>query len=307
MKLLVSVALVCLCGLCWTQAQAQTEEIGFASIKNMIEAVVPQIVTSITQTDPQIHTIAIWNLDSGVDQKIDMTFLEDRLTSGLVAANQFKRFVVIDRPGLQLLAAEKQLQLVEIVDRKRMREVGQALEIDAFLYGSVSLQANSFVLELKLMDPSRAAIVWGETFEARDPVREAKNQRAIEEAERNLRMQKLSKERKSEASAAFRSLILPGLGQFYASRNSEGISFLFVEGIAGSLILVSAIENSGDDNNLVTIGTALIVANHLVSTIHAAIAANRYNTNLEKRLSEGVQISWKPETQQLGLRYTHRF
>ncbi len=304
MRLAVCIMLI---SLCIAQAEAQVGGPGFASVKNMIEDVVPKVVSSIINADPQIKTIAIWHLDAAVNQQIDMTLLEERLTSGLVAANQFKRFVVIDRPGLQLLAEEKGLELVNVVDRKLMRQVGQALDIDGFLYGSVNLQSDSLILALRLLDPRRAAIVWGETFEAKDPVLEAKRRQAIEEAERSLKAQKLIKNRKSEASAALRSMLLPGLGQFYTSQSSEGISFLFVDGVAVSLVFLSYLSENSGGTDLVTVGVALLVANRLVSTIHAAISANRYNVNLEQSLGEGAELSWNPRTSQLRFGYTHRF
>jgi len=125
--------------------------VGFAQedkpiLANMIDDAVVKAVESMSVIEPGIKTVSIWSLEAAAGSVVDVALVEKKLSLGLVRAENFKRFTVLDSPALQMLADEKSLELSQVIDRKRMVEVGNALEIDAFLYGSVALEGEEIIL-----------------------------------------------------------------------------------------------------------------------------------------------------------------
>ena len=290
--------------------------VGFAQvdkpiIANMIDDAVAKAVESMSTVAPKIKAISIWSLEAAAGSAVDVALVEKRLSLGLVRAEDFKRFTVIDAPALQMRAAEKNLELSKVIDRKKMVEVGKALEIDAFLYGSVTLEGEEVILTLNLIDTKMGNLAWFDEIRGHDQILIAKREKEAEMAKADLERQQAARKMKSEPDAVLRSILLPGLGQFYTGNNSRGITYLFIEVIGWAIYIQDVVSDSnatsGDqsDDAQKTIGLALIGANHFASAVDAGLSAYHYNSELRSQYILSLNI--EPKTRQVLLSYSYRF
>jgi len=289
--------------------------VGFAQedkpiLTNMLEDAVAKSVKSMSAINPKIKTVSIWSLEAAAGSPIDVALVEKKLSLGLVRAGDFKRFMVIDTPALQMRAAEKGLELSKVIDRKKMVEVGVALGIDAFLYGSVALEGEEFILTLNLIDTKMGNLAWFDEIKGHDQVLIAKREQEAERARSDLERQQAGKKTKSEPDAVLRSILLPGLGQFYTGSNSRGITYLFIEVIGWAIYIQdvvadSSTSNKESDNAQKTIGLALIGANHIVSAVDAGLSAYRYNSALRSKYNLSLNV--EPKSKRFLLSYSYQF
>ena len=290
--------------------------VGFAQedkpiLANMIDDAVAKTVESMNTVAPKIRTVSIWSLEAAADSAIDVALVEKKLSLGLVRAEDFKRFTVIDAPALQMRAAEKSLELSKVIDRKKMVEVGKVLEIDAFLYGSVVLEGEEVILTLNLIDTKMGNLTWFDEIKGRDQILIATREQEAEMAKLALERQQAAKKMKSEPDAVLRSILMPGLGQFYTGNNSRGITYLFIEVIGWAVYIQDMVSKSDTSNEeqsddaQKTIGLALIGANHLVSAVDAGLSAYRYNSELRSKYNLSLNV--EPKTKRVLLSYSYKF
>jgi len=289
-----------------------------ASINNMIDDAVNKAVESLVNIDTKIRTIAIWSIEASSESPVDVALIEKNLTRVLIKANNFSRFTVIDGTVLQIRASELNLELSKVIDRSKMMALGTALSIDAFIYGSVALGDEEVILTLNLVSSQTGALVWWEEIRGQDPVLIARREQEAQAAQLALQKEQATKKLKSEADAVLRSLLLPGLGQFYTENNSRGISYFFIEGIAWIILLQDVLSNQTENQSTTqrNIGFALIGANHIVSSIDGGLSAYRYNEQLKSRYNLSFEI-YRPldftsglksnQTKELLLAYRYYF
>ena len=284
--------------------------VGFAQedkpiLANMIDDAVAKAVESVSAIEPGIKTVSIWSLEAATGSAIDVALVEKKLSLGLVSAGNFKRFTVIDAPALQMRAAEKNLELSKVIDRKRITEVGNALEIDAFLYGSVALEGEEVILTLNLIDTKKGNLAWFSEIKGRDQTLIAKREQKAQTEKLAWERQQAAKKMKSEPDAVLRSILLPGLGQFYTGSNSRGITYFFIEVIGWAIYIQDAVTSEQNNASQQTIGLALVGANHLASALDAGLSAYRYNSELRSKYSLSFNI--EPATKGVLLSYNYRF
>ncbi len=291
--------------LCVRRAYAQSaQEIN--SIVNMIEDAVPKVVESVVRVDPSIQIIAIWKIEAGANQPIDVSLLEDQLTTALIRAGNFRRFQVMDRVALQVRAADLKLELPEVFDRRKMMQIGKALGVEAFLIGSAALTDEGLILDLKLVSTELGLFVWADRLLGHDKAAIAQQSQRQEAAHRAIEQQRLQKQLKSSSDAMLRSLLLPGWGQFYTKSSSRGLTYLFAEAISWGIFLqASSDEDESGTNTQKQIGLALIAVNHLVSGMDAVISTNSYNQKLMSNQNLSLQLN--PRDKQIQLTYHRRF
>jgi len=290
--------------------------VGFAQedkpiLANMIDDAVVKAVESMSVIEPGIKTVSIWSLEAAAGSVVDVALVEKKLSLGLVRAENFKRFTVLDSPALQMLADEKSLELSQVIDRKRMVEVGNALEIDAFLYGSVALEGEEIILALNLIDTKKGNLAWFGEIKGSDQILIAKREQKAQMEKLAWERQQAIKKMKSEPDAVLRSILLPGLGQFYTGSNSRGITYFFIEVIGWAIYIQDVVSDSEtpnedqDNDTQKSIGLALVGANHLVSALDAGLSAYRYNSELRSKYNLSFNIETK--TKCVLLSYSCRF
>jgi len=277
----------------------------------MIEDAVLKVVESVKRADPSIQIIAIWKIEAGANQPIDVSLLEDQLTTALIRAGNFRRFQVMDRVALQVRAADLKLELPEVFDRRKMMQIGKALGVEAFLIGSAALTDEGLILDLKLVSTKLGLFVWADRLLGHDKAAIAQQSQRQEAALRAIEQQRLQKQLKSSSDAMLRSLLLPGWGQFYTKSSSRGLTYLFAEAISWGIFLQASLDkdksgtNTQKTNTQKQIGLALIAVNHLVSGMDAVISTNSYNRKLMSNQNLSLQLN--PRDKQIQLTYHRRF
>ena len=276
------------------------------SINNMIDDAVNRAVESLVNIDPKIKTIAIWSIEASSESPIDIASIEKKFTRALIKVDNFSRFTVIDGTALQIRSSELNLEFSKVIDRSKMIEIGTALNIDAFLYGSVALGDEEVILTLNLVSTQIGALVWWDEIRGQDQVLITRRKQETEAAQLALQKEQAAKKLKSKADATLRSLLLPGLGQFYTENNSRGISYFFIEGIAWITLLQDVMSDSKNKSTTQrNISIALIGANHIVSAIDAGLSAHHYNEQLKSKYNLSFKM-YQP-TKALLLTYRYYF
>jgi hypothetical protein len=304
-KQLKFVVIVFLSSIIWIPVVfPQTSNI--ASVNNMIDDAVNKAVESLVKVDTKIRTIAIWSIETSSESPIDVALVEKNLTRVLIKADSFSRFTVIDGTALQIRTSELNLELSKVIDRSKMIEIGTALNIDGFIYGSVALEDEAVILTLNLVSTQTGALIWWDEIRGQDPVLIARREQEAKAAQLALQKEQAAKKLKSEADAVLRSLLLPGLGQLYTENNSRGISYLFIEGIAWIILLQDVLSNQTEENGSAiqkNIGFALIGANHIISSIDAGLSAHSYNEQLKSKYNLSFKIYQSKRELLLTYRY----
>lgn len=308
-QFIFALILICLHGIMVSAGFSQPA-LSPASINNMIDDGVSRTVESLTNVDTRVKTIAIWSIESSAGSPIDAALVEKKLTLALVRAKNFSRFTVVDSAMLKIRIANQNLQYSKVIDRSKMMKIGEALKIQAFLYGSATLGDEEVILTLNLVDTSSGAVIWWDEINGHDPVLVALRKQEAEAAKRALERDQAMKKMKSRMDATLRSLLLPGLGQLYTDNHSRGITYFFIEGIAGIILLQAVInqsdEDDGNSNDVQrSIGIALIGANHWVSAVDAGLSAHRYNAQLKARYNLSMKLD--STEQQMLLTYKYHF
>jgi len=289
----------------------QTQNI--ASINNMIDDAVNKAVESLINVDSKIKTVAIWSIEASSESPIDVASIDKKFTRALIKADNFSRFTVIDGTVLQMRASELNLEFSKVIDRSKMIEIGKALDIDAFLYGSAALGDEEIILNLNLVDTQTGALIWLDEIRGQDPVLIARREQEAKEAQIALQREEAAKRLKSRVDATLRSLLLPGLGQLYTENNSRGITYFFIEGIAWIIFLQDVIsDQDGNGNTTETgiriqrnIGLGLIGINHIISAIDGGLSAHSYNKQLKSKYNLSLELH--KSTKQLLLTYRYHF
>ena len=277
-----------------------------ASINNMINDAVNKAVESLVSVDTKIKTVAIWTIEASSESPIDVASIEKNFTRALIKANNFSRFTVIDGTVLQMRSSELNLEFSKVIDRSKMIEIGTALNIDAFLYGSAALGDEEVILTLNLVSTQTGALVWWDEIRGQDPILIARREQKAKAAQLALQKEQAAKKMKSKVDATLRSLLLPGLGQLYTENNSRGISYFFIEGIAWIILLQDVMSDS--ENGSTTqrnISFALISTNHIVSAIDAGLSAHHYNVQLKSKYN--LSLETHQSTKQLLLTYRYYY
>lgn len=267
----------------------QTDVISYSQpqIDNMVDDAISKIVESISQTDPSIKMIAIWNLETG-QNNVDINLIEQKLTIGLIRVGSYRRFDVIDRPALEIQAEEHDLTLSRVFDRRKMMEVGKIIGIHGFIYGSIALVDDKLVFNLKLVNTDTGSFAWADEIKGEDLALIERLQQEQIETQQALERQTALKRLKSGTKATLESLALPGLGQFYIEESSRAVTYLFIEAISWGVVIQAALadDNSADTRKFIGIG--MIGLNHFVSALDAVIFTERHN----RRIKDQYNISF---------------
>ncbi len=304
MKKLTIICLLCLFPTLSISAfgQGDVTSGGQPQIDNMVNDAISKIGDSIVHTDSSIEKIAIWSLETGQNDIIDANSIEEKLTLALIKAESYRRFSVIDRIALETQAEEHNLTFSKVFDRRKMMEIGKAIDVHGFVYGSVALVDDKLVFNLKLIGTEIGLIVWADEIEGQDKDFLERLQQEQIEVQQVIERQSALKRLKSSNKAALESLILPGLGQFYIEDSSRATTYLFIEAISLVVVTQAALANDDSADTRKFIGMGIIGLNHFVSALDAAIFTERRNRRIKKRYNLAfVTYSQKQ------VRFTYKF
>jgi len=304
MKKLTIICLLCLFSALIESVFAQSDVTSHEQpqIDNMFDDAITKIGKSIVQINPSIKRIAIWNLETGQGDIINTILIEEKLTNVLIKAETYRRFEVIDRQMLETWAKEDNLTLPKVFDRKKMVEIGKAMEIHGFIYGSIALVDNKLVFNLKLIDTDTGLIIWVDEIEGQDQFLIKRLQQEQIEVQQVLERQIALKRLKSSTKAALESVVLPGLGQLYIEDSSRAATYLFIEAISWVVVTqaILATDNSADTRKF--IGMGMIGLNHFVSALDAAMFTERRNHRIKERYNLSVMAY-----PQKRVKFTYKF
>lgn len=157
--------------------------------------------------------VAVMDIDSVGDavKKLDLgSGIGDMITSQMGKISQVK---VIDRKRMKTIMKELTLSLSGVVDETSTKQVGRILAADLILTGSVSQIGNTMSVALRMTDVETAQQVSATTAE-------------LPAGELIPSAQVAGIEDKYPATAAFRSLSVPGWGHFYNGQPGWGVVYL---------------------------------------------------------------------------------
>jgi TolB-like protein len=149
-----------------------------------------------------------------------------RIVSELLGEHLLKSggFTLVERMHLQNVLKEMALSQTGLIDSKSAVEVGKIAGARALLCGSVSEAGKFFIVNARLIDAEQGTVLLSESIELeRDGMIALSDKRIVI--------------KKYPQDAAFRSLLLPGWGQFYNDAPVRGYLYpVLVIGTAGSAV-----------------------------------------------------------------------
>ncbi|MCK6548682.1 CsgG/HfaB family protein [Myxococcota bacterium] len=218
-----------------------------------------------------------------------------RLVSELIAAELAQRppFVVVERERLDQVMKEHRLADLGVVDEDTAAKFGRVLGAESLVSGTVAEAGPSYVVTVRQVDvESGKVLVSGTvTFERAGLV--ALSSDAVE--------------MKSASGAMFRSILLPGWGQFYNEEPAKGAIFMGLGlgslATAGGFFAAAHSANSsylggtpdvvGDRaiaNDHIRVTNALLIGYGVVWAVNVvdALISGRSETNVELPESSGA-------------------
>lgn len=154
----------------------------------------------------------------------------------LVAAELVSRFtrehslVVVERSRLDAVLKEFEVAQLGLVDERSAPKLGKMVEADAITLGEVSEVGDRFVIHARIVD-----VETGVTLVA---------EQASVKAEGLITLASDALVLRSKSGAVFRSLLIPGWGQFYNRQEAKGITFISVVGALGAAAITTQVLSS---------------------------------------------------------------
>lgn len=134
-----------------------------------------------------------------------------------------RNFKIVDRKDLGKVIEEIRLSELGILEGKNADKLGNLIGADLLLTGSISLLEGYYYIVAKVIDVSSGTTIFSDMFVVQS-----------QEFVSIKTLQQYLAERKYPETAAFRSALIPGWGQFYNDQPVKGALFL-ASGI-GSLV-----------------------------------------------------------------------
>lgn len=122
---------------------------------------------------------------------------------------------IVDRKELEKIIEEIKLSMAGIVDSKNSGKIGELSGADLLLTGNMSLLGDIYFVNVKLIDVATGETVFMDSINFED-----------KEFITIKRVEEYFAERKYPLTAAYRSAIMPGWGQFYNDQPIKGTLFM---------------------------------------------------------------------------------
>ncbi|MGC8928276.1 MAG: FlgO family outer membrane protein [Myxococcota bacterium] len=148
---------------------------------------------------------------------------------------RFNNIELIEREKLAKVLDEMKLVQLGFADEKTAAQVGRMLQAQVVIVGEVAEAGDKFVINARVVDVESAKVLYQEGFNS--PM------------EGMIALSSESLVLRSKFDATYRSLILPGWGQFYNGDNVKGILFSVIEvGLFGTAIWMHLQGKSKEDD-----------------------------------------------------------
>ncbi|MCX7944362.1 MAG: FlgO family outer membrane protein [Deltaproteobacteria bacterium] len=133
----------------------------------------------------------------------------------MINLSRFNNIELIEREKLAKVLDEMKLVQLGFADEKTAAQVGKLLQAQVVIVGEVAEAADKFVINSRVVDVETAKVLYQEGFNS--PI------------EGMIALSSESLVLRSKLDAAYRSLILPGWGQFYNGEKIKGGVITFLE------------------------------------------------------------------------------
>jgi TolB-like protein len=162
------------------------------------------------QADSARHRIAVMefdNIGNLAKRKEVGRIVSEMLCSDL--AHHTDKFEIVERSQLEKVLKELALAQTGLLDSKSAQEAGKMAGANAIVSGSVSEAGKFFIVNARMIDVALGTVIISESVE-------------LEQAGMIALSDKRIVVKKYPIDAAFRSMIVPGWGQFYNDHPSRG-------------------------------------------------------------------------------------
>lgn len=149
--------------------------------------------------------------------------------------SKFNNIELIEREKLAKVLDEMKLVQLGFADEKTAAQVGKMLQAQVVIVGEVAEAGDKFVINARIVDVESAKVLYQEGFNS--PI------------EGMIALSSESLVLKSKIDATYRSLILPGWGQFYNGDKIKGVVFSVVEvGLFGTAVWMHLLGAGKEDD-----------------------------------------------------------
>jgi len=146
---------------------------------------------------------------------------------------RYENFTLIERLHLARILEEQKLALSGIIDSETSVEIGNLLGAQALISGSVLEAGNFFIVNARMVDVEKSAVILTESVE-------------IPQDDLIALSNKLIVTKKYALDAAYRSALLPGWGQFYNDTPKRGAFYLTASVVSLGAAVVFKLQGDGD-------------------------------------------------------------
>jgi len=108
-----------------------------------------------------VEKVAVYAIEPDSGGKVNINMVQDQVESALLETGRFK---VINRKALKALLEEQALSLTGVVDETQMVKAGKLIGAQGFFYGSVEVQKNKLILNIKLIEVESSAVAYSKKF-----------------------------------------------------------------------------------------------------------------------------------------------
>lgn len=152
----------------------------------------------------------------------------------MINLSKFNNIELIEREKLAKVLDEMRLVQLGFADEKTAAQVGKMLQAQVVVVGEVNEAADKFVINARVVDVESAKVLYQEGFNS--PI------------EGMIALSSESLVLRSKWDATYRSLILPGWGQFYNGDKIKGAAFTIVEvGLFGTAVTMHLLGANKED------------------------------------------------------------
>jgi TolB-like protein len=276
--------------------------------------------------------IAVLELEQKGLTKQEAEILTDRLTTKLISIDKYQ---VVERTNMDKILKEQKFQSSGCTDSECAVEIGQLLNTDFIVIGSVSKFGSMYSLDSRLIDVAQGKglisaeyskigeieILMSEGITSianqlcgnnksiiikernKEPVSSRLNNK--EELNSSIAgFNKYKPEVKSMPKAVFGGILLPGYGQFYTENNDRGKLYrgCFIYAILDLGLLVMGVEPFTDSFGEGSFNLSTFIA-YGIGTIDTIVSVNKYNRDLSTKYN----ISLQPDlhNKNLSLHFTY--
>jgi len=132
-----------------------------ADIDEMLSDAVSRFRADLKEARIDVKKVAVYAIEPDSGGKVNINMVFDQVETALLDSG---KFAVINRKSLKALLEEQALSLTGVVDETQMVKAGKLVGAQGFFYGSVEIQQNKLILNIKLIEVESSAVVYSKKF-----------------------------------------------------------------------------------------------------------------------------------------------